>query len=320
MDADSSVHNKNSTSEYANHSDEPDTIKPFDFLLSSLLCLAKQKKLHASKAALLSGLPLTQECLTPDLVDRAVARIGLKAKVIERILGDISSIVLPCVILLKGNRSAVLLSLDKTLDECVVIEGSNETSQKKSISELTQDYTGHAILFSEVPHFDNHLNSPRPERSFAWLRNVLSYSAKIYRDVLLASLFINIFVVANPLFVMNVYDRVVPNNAFETLWALAVGILVLYGFDFALRSLRSYFVELAGKKTDVLLSTQIFERVLGARYAVHPKSVGAFVSQLKDFDAVRSFISSSTILAFIDFPFVIIFLLVIAYIGGPMVW
>src|SRR5690625_7047387 len=93
-----------------------------------------------------------------------------------------------------------------------------------------------------------------------WFSDVLKSSRHIYRDVLIASIFINLFVLAQPLFVMNVYDRVVPNNALETLWALAVGVVLVYVFDLILKNLRSLFVELAAKRTDVILSARLFER------------------------------------------------------------
>jgi ATP-binding cassette subfamily C protein LapB len=119
---------------------------------------------------------------------------------------------------------------------------------------------------------------------------------------------------------MNVYDRVVPNDAIETLWVLAIGVLIVYGFDLLLKYLRSYFIEVAGKKSDILLSAFIWEKVLGAKMDQRPASVGAFASQLREFETVRNFMTSSAITAFVDLPFVIIFLLVIAYVGGWLVW
>jgi len=124
------------------------------------------------------------------------------------------------------------------------------------------------------PSFDSRVDSPAKKYEGNWFWRILKESKSIYRDVLVASFVINLFVIASPLFVMNVYDRVVPNNAIETLWVLAIGVIVLYVFDFILRSLRVYFIEVAGKKSDVLMSTFIFERVLNAKYEEHPKSVG----------------------------------------------
>lgn len=158
------------------------------------------------------------------------------------------------------------------------------------------------------------------QREGHWFWGTVWRSASIYRDVLIASFLINLFVLANPLFVMNVYDRVVPNNAIETLWVLAIGVFVVYIFDFGLKMLRAYFIELAGKKSDILLSSMLFEKVMALQYAVLPRSVGAFSSNLREFESIRAFLSSTTNTILIDIPFAVIFLLVMGMIGGPLVW
>ncbi|MFM9888439.1 MAG: type I secretion system permease/ATPase, partial [Burkholderiales bacterium] len=117
-----------------------------------------------------------------------------------------------------------------------------------------------------------------------------------------------------------VYDRVVPSRAIETLWVLAIGVGIVLMFDLGMRALRGYFVDLAGKKIDVVLSTQIHERVLGLQMAARPKSVGAFASSVQEFEAVREFITSVTITTIIDLPFALLFIAVIAWIAGPLAW
>jgi ATP-binding cassette subfamily C protein LapB len=144
-------------------------------------------------------------------------------------------------------------------------------------------------------------------------------SKDIYRDVLLASLVINMFILASPLFTMNVYDRVVPNNAIETMWVLAIGIFVVHILDFVLKMTRSYFLELAAKKSDIIISSRLFEKVMDLSMSEKPKSVGSFANNLRDFDSIRSFLTTSTMTAFIDFPFTIIFLAVITVLGGELV-
>src|SRR5690606_22561608 len=98
-----------------------------------------------------------------------------------------------------------------------------------------------------------------------WFWGVIAENRALYRDVLIAALLINLFALAMPLFVMNVYDRVVPNNAIETLWVLAAGVLVVLVGDLVLRTMRGHFVDLAGGRIDVKLSARIMERVLGLR-------------------------------------------------------
>ena len=141
----------------------------------------------------------------------------------------------------------------------------------------------------------------------------------VYRDVLGAALLINIFALVMPLFSMNVYDRVVPNNATDTLWMLALGVFLVFGMDFMMRLLRGHFVDLASARIDVKLSALIMERVLGMRLEARPASVGSFAANLRSFESVRDFIASATVTALIDFPFALIFLLVIAWISWPLV-
>ena len=143
---------------------------------------------------------------------------------------------------------------------------------------------------------------------------------KIYRDVLIASIIINLFVIVSPLFVMNVYDRVVPNNAVETLWVLAIGAGVAYLFDFLLKLARAYFIDVAGKKSDILLSARMFEQTMGLQMASRPVSVGSFARHLQEFDYIREFITSSTVATLVDLPFCLLILAVIALLGGPIVF
>jgi ATP-binding cassette subfamily C protein LapB len=147
---------------------------------------------------------------------------------------------------------------------------------------------------------------------------VIGESRPLYRDVLLAALLANLFALGMPLFTMNVYDRVVPNHAFETLWVLALGLLLMLVSDLVLRTMRGRFVDLASSRADVKLSAFIMERVLGTRMEQRPASAGSFASNLRAFESVRDFIGSATVVAFIDLPFTLIFLLVIGWISWLM--
>ena len=136
--------------------------------------------------------------------------------------------------------------------------------------------------------------------------------------MILASVFINILAIASPVFTMNVYDRVVPNNALETLWVLAVGVAVAFFFDFALRNLRGYFVDVAGRNADILVASKLMSHVLSMRMDHKPGSTGALVNNIREFDSLREFFSSTTLLAMVDLPFLVLFILAIAVIGGPV--
>ncbi|MFL0811470.1 MAG: type I secretion system permease/ATPase [Agarilytica sp.] len=289
-----------------------------DPLLECLLRLGEIEGASLGRTAVTANLPLEAGRLTPPLFLRAAKRAGFDAKIAERAFDNISSLLLPAVLLLDNNDAVLLEKLEG--ERCQVYSPSLQKREEFSVKELANRYGGLCILCKKEAEIEHRIESKDETLEVHWFWGTLARSWRIYRDVLLASLFINLFVLANPLFVMNVYDRVVPNNAIETLWALAIGILLLFTFDFALRSLRTYFIEVAGKKADVLLSTFIMEKVLGAHFSQHPQSVGAFSSRVREFDTIRNFITASTVTTFVDLPFVVLFLIVIAYIGGAIVW
>ena len=136
--------------------------------------------------------------------------------------------------------------------------------------------------------------------------NVLRISMCIMNEYLIA------------LFIMNVYDRVVPNNAFETLWVLAAGILIVYFFDFMLRNLRAHFLDYAGRKADVVISASLFEQMMGMSMEARPPSAGVLAADMKEFETLRDFFTSATMVALLDLPFVLLFIAIIAVLGGPI--
>ncbi len=152
-------------------------------------------------------------------------------------------------------------------------------------------------------------------KSKHWFWSVVFQNWRLYRDSLLAALIINIFALAMPMFSMTVYDRVVPNRAEETLWVLAIGVLLMMVFDTILRTLRAYILDTAGKRIDVTLSARIMERVLGLRMADRPASVGSFAANLRAFESVRDFVASATITALVDLPFVMVFFVTLIWIS-----
>lgn len=149
---------------------------------------------------------------------------------------------------------------------------------------------------------------------------MLSHYLSTYKYVIVTSVIINIVGVAGSLFTMNVYDRTVPNNATVTLWVLISGILLAYFCGFLLRNLRGHFVDVAGRNADVVISSKLVDKVLSARFDKKPESTGALVSSPREFEALRGFSSSGTLLTFVDSPFLIPFLTFMAFIGGPLVF
>jgi len=270
-----------------------------------------------SAESLTSGLPLENGKLSPSLFIRAAKRAGFSSRLIKRPLNDISNLVLPAVLLLNNNKACVLVNSDKL--ECTVLLTETGTGEKIiPLTELEKEYQGLALFIQAEHNFASHSKHSETPKAKHWFWDVIYKSWPIYIEVLVASLLINIFAIASPLFVMNVYDRVVPNHALETLWVLAIGITIVHIFEFIMKSLRSYFIDVAGKRADIILSATIFERILGIKMASRPASVGAFSSNLHDFESFRDFLTSATLTTLVDLPFLIIFLIVIYMIGGEI--
>ncbi|MGQ0751753.1 MAG: type I secretion system permease/ATPase [Betaproteobacteria bacterium] len=292
-------------------------VSTHDPLLKCLVLLTRHFNRPFAEETLSAGLPLVDNWLTPDLFERAADRAGLTAKVIRRALADISPLTLPAVLLLK-NRGACLLNVVAPDGSLEIIDPDTGGATKVKPADVEDEYTGHAILVREQLQFDSRTEHSAVPRVQHWFWGVVREAWPLYGEVLLASLLVNLFALVMPLFIMNVYDRVVPNDTTETLWALAFGVLVVLGFDLVMRMLRAYLVDIAGKRIDVILSANIFEKAMGLRMEARPASVGSFASNIHEFESFREFITSATITALVDLPFVLLFIAVIFWVGGPV--
>ncbi|MFQ6018932.1 MAG: cysteine peptidase family C39 domain-containing protein, partial [Kiloniellaceae bacterium] len=236
----------------------PSAIDFEDPLLRCLTTLAGLLQRPISAQALQAGLPHAEQRFTPELAVRAAERAGLEARITRRPkLRQILPVTLPCILLLEAGNACVLLNyLDKDTAEIVIPEGG---TGKKTIclNDLEDQYTGYAIFARPEFKFDQRASDIRLAEPRAWFWGTLAKFWPIYGHVLLASVLINCFAIASPLFIMNVYDRVVPNNAIETLWVLALGVATVFVFEFIMRNLRTYFVDVAGKNADVIIASRL---------------------------------------------------------------
>ncbi|EJE0641695.1 type I secretion system permease/ATPase, partial [Escherichia coli] len=118
------------------------------------------------------------------------------------------------------------------------------------------------------------------------------------------------------LYVMNVYDRVIPNRSWETLWMLSIGVIAAILFECAAKLIRSYLTDIAGKKADLIISSALLRRVMAVKMSDRPASSGSYASNLREYESVREFMTSATLLAFVDLPFILLFIGVIGLVGG----
>lgn len=290
-----------------------------DPLLDSLLALCAMHQKTVSRATLTSGLPLPDQRLSMQLMPRAAARAGLQGRWLRRSLKQIPAIALPVLLALRDGRAALLLGWEADGSARIMPSESDGGELTVEAALLAEDYTGQAFFAQPRHRFDPDRGEMIP-RTTSWFRDTLKRSRGLYADAIAASLVINLIGLVVPLFVMNVYDRVVPNQATTTLWVLALGVAGAFVFDLILKTLRGLCLDLAGKKTDLIISATLFERVCGMAMKFRPARVGNFAQNIHEFQSLRDFLSSLTLASVIDLPFTLLILAVIALIGGHMAW
>ena len=283
--------------------------------LSAFIALDGQPK---PLDTLVAGLPLENGRLTPALTVRALQRAGYVAKLVKRPLGDLSDMLLPAIILMEDGGACILVQRNKA--DCVIHDPQFGERAKLPTDRLAAAYAGWAILARQADLTTAGLSGSDHGEDEHWFWGAIARLWPTYAYVALAAAFINVLAIASPLFTMNVYDRVLPNKAIPTLWVLAIGMAVALIFDLAIRSLRSWLIDSAGRRADVLLASRIYAHVMAIQLTARPATTGSFASHLKEFEQVREFFTSSTIATFTDMLFFFVFLLVIAQIGGPIAY
>ena len=301
-----------------------------DILLQTFSLFTSRYAKAVSQEALTAGLPRSMDTEVPDLLSfsqaniifsRVAKRAGFRSTLVKRDLTTILELHLPLILLLAHGQACILESFsDDRKQVKVVYPGDEPLEEWVPLEKLDEEYLGYAFLLKQEIAEEEANNFVHKQHKKHWFWDTLKLSWPIYKDVIIASLLVNLFVLASPLFTMNVYDRVIPNNATETLMVFAMGVVIVYILDAFLKYFRTKMLEIAAKKSDVIMSSIIFEKVLDLKMAHHPRSVGSFASNIKDFDAIRSFLTNATMALVIDLPFAVIFLLVIYYIGGYLVF
>ena len=289
-----------------------------DPLLDCLVLLSEHFGNPCSAEALSAGLPLSSINLSPELLPQAAARAGLSAKLSRKSLNNLPAMLLPCILMLKDQKACVLQELDIKANKAVISLPETGGEEQLTIEALESVYVGYLFLIKQKYHGDRDFDVHVGDNKKHWLWQSIRQSAPIYRDVIIASILVNIFALVSPLLVMNVYDKVVPNLAFETLWVLAIGASIAYTFDLILKQLRSYLIDVAGKKVDIQTSSKLFAKVIGIPLEKRAPSVGGMARQLGEFDSVREFLSSATITALVDLPFSILFVFIIWLVAGDL--
>jgi ATP-binding cassette subfamily C protein LapB len=310
----------NGTDEAAGHGHPEPPIG--DPLTDSLLYLAAHHGRALTRDALLAGLPIVDGRLTAQLYDRAATRAGLEAEPVRRRLTDIPALVMPVVLVLRQQTTAILLELDADARMATIVDPSEQGggSRVVRLEDIETDYSGYCFFVRPAAVADPRAVAAADLPRKHWFWSTVARSWSNYSHVAMAAFIVNVLALASPLFVMSVYDRVIPNGAIPSLVALSIGLCIAMGFDLLLRLVRSRIIDMTGKKIDVVLAADIFEHVMALKMSQRPTSVGIIANQLRDFDSVREFFTSGTVVSVTDLLFAIVFIFVLFLVGGPLAY
>jgi ATP-binding cassette subfamily C protein LapB len=289
-----------------------------DALLECLLSVARHHSHPISAGAAISGLPLNDGYLTPGTLHRAALRAGLASNVFKKRLDQMPELMFPCILLLENRSACVVYRRAGEKYHIFNVDAGNDIFEIDA-EELSKSYAGTAISLKPIPvHEASDAEGPKPHEGH-WFWGVIKGLVPDYMQVVIASFLVNSLAIAAPLFMLNVYDRVLPNSAFATLWVLAIGMALVLVFELIFRMLRGAIIDNAGRRADVKLASRIFDHVMRIKLREKPAASGAFANRLREFETVREFFSSASLLAIVDLLFIVLFLSVIYMVGGPMV-
>lgn len=298
-----------------------------DTLLQSVSWICDHYGVGKTPEALTAGLPKAG-LLSPSLALAALSAAGLSAGLVERRVQALPKQLVPMVLLRKEQGGCILLGRSVVKDaegvkacryQVVLPEISLEPVELDQVT-MDEMYAGHAILVKPRAKVDLRAGDETPQPAGHWLLSTLWRYRSYYRSAAIAAVLINVLGLASIFFTMNVYDRVVPNQAFVTLWSLGAGVALAMVFEAVSRYVRAHLLDLAGKKADLVLGTMLFRQALSIQMEHKPASSGSFANQLREFESVRDFATSATLATVSDLPFVLMFVGVIFVIGGPLGW
>jgi ATP-binding cassette subfamily C protein LapB len=291
-----------------------------DPLTDSILFLAAYHGRPLSREALLATLPITSGKLAVGLYERAARRAGLEVEVVQRKISDLPALVLPAVLIMKDGTTRILRQANPDARLALVTDPSGDHQNKVPLAQDASLYLGYAFLARPLTVPAAHAAAAREDHREHWFWSVVARLWPNYLHIAISALLVNVLALAAPLFIMNVYDRVVPNGATASLVALSIGLLIAIFFDFILRAVRSRMIDTTGKKLDVVLASNVFEHTLSLKLSQRQGSVGVVANQLRDFDSVREFLTSGSVVSATDLLFSIIFIFVLFIIAGPLAY
>ncbi len=290
-----------------------------DPVTACLSFLAQRHERPSSPVILRAGLALDEHGALPfHQIGSALEQVGLRGELYEGRLARLKPRNLPAIIELADGDAAVLLEMQR--GQYLSWTPGYDAPLWIEAGEFTQRFTGHAVLVEPDPTQEREGERPWQRRARAhWFWGEIWRVRRTFGFVALAAAVINMLALALPLFTMNVYDRIIPNKSAVSLWVLAIGVLLALTLEFSLRLARARLVDEVGRGVDARLSQRLFEKVMNAPLAARQGSTGALARRVADYETVREFFASTTVVLLVDMLFLFIFLIIITILAGWLV-
>ena len=286
---------------------------------------------HIALTTRILGAPVSEAALSAEVVRDRKLNInfqslgevlrshGFENTLSKRDLQDIPSLAVPLVLMLHNEEAAVVVRIEGVgRNRIYFLRQIDGLEQQLSHDELVSLYLGYCWFIKPKVTADNRSDLPEYHLPKSWFWKVIWRFKGYYYQVILATFIINFLALVSSLYVMNVYDRVIPNQAYETLWVLSIGVMLAILFEFLAKMIRGHLTDIAGKKADLIISSAIFRRMMALRLADRPASAGSYASNLREFESVREFMTSASLLVLVDLPFLLLFITVIFIVGGKL--
>lgn len=264
-------------------------------------------------------LPTLQAVL--DVASRECHCLFQHDKVSARALHAVPFSQFPVLAHLQGGEWVILESLGEQDVALARLDGAEKRHEVLAWGEFRQLYQGELIrLVPETQVRDRRIADLLKPTGRSWFRRMLMQHRGSYKAIAMATFVGNFLAISSALFAMQVWDRVLPAQATNTLWVLALGVFVALGLDFALRNLRAALADSVGKQIGLDIANLSFTRMLDIKPDEKPASSGTMIAQLREIDGVRDTLTSTSVLALMDIPFVLVFFGVIWFVGGELVY
>lgn len=254
---------------------------------------------------------LTYDRFDPTAAVSALVHVGFEADYGALSLAKFVQGQCPAIGFTPDGRALIVIKVDK----------AGKIELFDPVTKDTEIFEREVLANKLLPYFilarPRH-SSTKVKRKNDWFWGSFAQSKWLYAQVIIAAALTNFLGLSTSLFIMVVYDRVVPNEAIESLIALTIGVLVALSFDFLIKTLRAHFVDRAGKRADNRISRLVFDKILNMRLDGGQRKAGALASIVREFDTLREFFTSATLVAIVDLPFIFFFIWVISLIAGPL--